>query len=128
MPNFPEFDNAKLMIAASVRHCRNTVEDLPVGQIVVDERGAIRSIDATTHRLLSLETLNGVLISELMADDSKLFPSQFSAATFGDLGVVQFLSVEKTAIPARVVCVPGSHPGTFLLSVVLVEMNVNSKH
>ncbi|HIA55168.1 MAG TPA: hypothetical protein EYN91_24315 [Candidatus Melainabacteria bacterium] len=118
MSSFPEFDNAKLMIAASVRHCRNTVEDLPVGQIVVDERGAIRSIDLPTQRLLGLETLNGVLVFELVADVSNVFPSKFSAATFGDLGVVQFLSINKTEISSRVVCVPGPHPGTFLLSVV----------
>lgn len=118
MSHFPEFDNAKLMIAASVKHCRNTIEDLPVVQIVVDEDGAIRSIDVPAKHLLGLEDFEEMRVLEIVADFVNVLPRRFSAATLGDLGVVQFLSTEKTELSARVVCVPGAHYGTFLLSVV----------
>ena len=118
MSEFPQFDNAKLMIAASVRHCRITLEQLPVGQIVVDQLGKIRSIDRSTETVLGFESICGKHISELLVKDQKSFPDKLSPQNYGDLGEMTFRASDKTLIPARLVCVPGSHPQTFLLSLV----------
>jgi hypothetical protein len=118
MSDFPHFDNAKLMIAASVRHCRITIEELPVGQIVVDELGNIRSIDRSTETNLGFENICGKHISELFVDEGKPFPKKLSPRNYGDLGEMAFHAKDASLIPARLVCVPGSHPQTFLLSLV----------
>lgn len=118
MSKFPQFDNAKLMIAASVRHCRITVEDLPVGQIVVDQLGNIRSLDRSTETMLGIEGSWGKHISELLVDAEQLFAKNRSPEKYGDLGKIKLRARDETLISARVVCVPGSHPQTFLLSLV----------
>ncbi len=118
MSDFPQFDNAKLMIAASVRHCRITVEELPVGQIVVDQLGNIRSIDRSTQTVLGFENSCGKHISEFLVDEEKMFPEKLSPNNCGDLGELAFRAKDETLIPARMVCIPGSHPQTFLLSLV----------
>lgn len=117
MSEFPQFNNAKLMIAASVRHCRITIEHLPVGQIVVDEFGIVRSIDVITEETLGFKNLRGKMVSELLVDGRSVFPRRLSIANLGDLGDMTFRSYGGTDFPARIVCVPGSTPGTFLLSV-----------
>ncbi len=118
MSDFPRFDNAKLMIAASVRHCRTTVEELPVGQIVVDQLGNIRSIDRSTETVFGFENTSGKNISELLVEEEKLFPEKLSPQNYGDLGEVAFRAKSDSPYYARVVCVPGSHPQTFLLSLI----------
>lgn len=118
MSDFPQFDNAKLMIAASARHCRITIEELPVGQIIVDEFGNIRSIDRSTETLLGFENIRGKHMSELLVDAEKQFPKRLSPQNYGDLGEMAFRGKDDSPYPTRVVCVPGSHPQTFLLSVV----------
>lgn len=118
MSEFPQFDNAKLMIAASIKHCRTTIEDLPVGQIVVNEEGAIRSIDVSTEKALGYESLHSVLLYEIIVDGDRRFPRKLSPSAYGDLGEMVFLSIDKTQFRARVVCVPGPQSGVFLLSLV----------
>jgi hypothetical protein len=118
MSDFPQFNNAKLMIAASVRHCRFTIEELPVGQIIVDEFGNIRSIDRSTETVLAFGNIRGKHMSELLVDAEKQFPKKLSPQNCGDLGEMAFRAKDETLIPARLVCIPGSHPQTFLLSVV----------
>ena len=118
MSEFPHFDNAKLMIAASARHCRTTIEDLPVGQIVVDEAGTIQSIDVSTEMALGFENIRGMRVLELLLDGYKCFPQKLSLSTIGDLGSNKFCSRDGKEFSARIVCVPGSHPKTFLLSIV----------
>ena len=118
MSDFSHFDNAKLMIAASVRHCRITLEELPVGQIVVDRLGNIRSIDRSTEAVLGFENTCGKHISEILVHEEKLFPENLSPKNFGDLGEMTFRAKNDSPYPAKVVCVPGSHPQTFLLSLV----------
>lgn len=117
MAEFPQFNNAKLMIAASVRHCRTTIEDLPLGHIVVDEEGAIKSIDIFTRRYIGLEKTEGKRLHDLIMPSDVLFPREFSAKAIGDLGDVRFVSSSGLEVSARVVCVPGAEPGTYLLSV-----------
>lgn len=118
MSEFPRFDIAKLMIAASARHCRTTIEDLPIGQIVVDEAGAIQSIDVSTEKALGFENVRGMQVADLLLDGDKCFPQRLSLSNVGDLGSNMFRSVEGKEFPSRIVCVPGSHPNTFLLSIV----------
>ena len=118
MSEFPQFDTAKIMIAASVRHCRFTLEDLPVGQIIVDEFGMIKSIDVSTADVLGCENPIGTLVGQYFFRASKLFPTKFSPSHFGDLGEFQIRARDETLLPARVVCVPGNQPQTFLLSIV----------
>lgn len=118
MSKFPQFDTPKIMIAASVRHCRFTLEELPVGQIVVDEFGLIRSIDVSTAEVLDCENSVGKPIGQYICRASKEFPAKFSPVHFGDLGEFQIRARDETLFLARVVCVPGNHPQTFLLSVV----------
>ncbi|PZM83284.1 MAG: hypothetical protein DKT66_08990 [Candidatus Melainabacteria bacterium] len=118
MSEFPHFDNAKLMIAASARHCRITIEELPVGQIVVDEVGTIQSIDVSTEKALGFENACGIRVSELLLEADKCFPQKLSLANVGDWGSNKIHSVEGKEFAARIVCVPGAHPKTFLLSIV----------
>jgi hypothetical protein len=118
MSKFPQFDTAKIMIAASVRHCRLTLEELPVGQIVVDEFGLIRSIDQSTMIVLGVETAHGAGLKQFVSQQSKQFPEQLSPANFGDMGEFQFLGRDNTLLSAHIVCVPDHHPQTFLLSIV----------
>jgi hypothetical protein len=118
MSQFPQFDNAKLMIASSVRHCRLTIEELPVGQIVVDDFGNIKKIDSSTERTLGFADTCGTPLSALLVDGERKFPTKLSPIHFGDLGVMLFRAVDETVYPARLVCVPGHHPQTFLLSLI----------
>lgn len=118
MAEFPQFNNAKLMIAASIRHCRTAIEDLPVGQIVVDKEGNIINVDASTREALGLENVDGMKVSALLVDAEKVFPQKLSLAFVGDLGVAAFPSAKGGRLPARIVCVPGAHRDTFLLSIV----------
>ncbi len=115
---FPQFDNAKLMIASSVRHCRLTLEELPVGQIIVDEFGKIKSIDSSTLQVLGFTNLYGKPMSELLVDAEKSFPEKLLPIHCGDLGLVVFQSASETVFSARLVCVPGPYPQTFLLSLI----------
>jgi len=125
MSEFTQFDNAKLMIAASVRHCRLTIEELPVGQIVIDEIGKIRSIDASTERILGFENACGRSIVELLVEADKHFPRKLSPMNYGDLGVLSLQSTDGTLYHARVVCVPVPHPQTFLLSLIFQSAGPN---
>lgn len=118
MAEFPQFNNAKLMIAASIRHCRTAIEDLPVGQIVVDKEGNIINVDASTREALGFENVDGMKVSALLVDAEKVFPQKLSLAFVGDLGVAAFPSAKGGRLPARIVCVPGAHRDTFLLSIV----------
>jgi hypothetical protein len=118
MAEFPQFTNAKLMIAASVRHCRLTIEELPVGQIIVDECGIIKSIDSSTAHALGFENLAGKPLSMLLIDAVEKFPKKLLPTHCGDIGVMMFRSAGETVYFARLVCVPGPHPQTFLLSLI----------
>jgi len=119
MSKFPQYDNAKIMIAASVRHCRRTLEELPVGQIIVEENGVIRSIDNSTIQFFGLETPVGKRLCELLGEPAK-FPKKLSPAHYGDLGDWVFLSSNGTS-RGRIVCVPGVHHQTFLLTIVFAS-------
>jgi PAS domain-containing protein len=44
---------SRLLLQASVYHMRNTLEALPVGTITINDKGLIRSIDASTIKLLN---------------------------------------------------------------------------
>ena len=118
MSQFPQFDNAKLMLAASVQHCRILIEELPVGQIIVDENGVIRSIDSSTQSVLGFEDMEGRRIADFLVDGESAFPKSLSPVSYGDLGDMIFLSIKGTRYTAKVVCVPGPHQQTFLLSLV----------
>jgi len=118
MAEFSQFNNAKLMMAASIRHCRTMMEDLPVGQIVVDEEGTIINVDASTLGVLGFENVRGMKVSALLVDAEKVLPKRLSQAFAGDLGAVALSSAQGGNLPARIVCVPGAHPGTFLFSIV----------
>jgi len=118
MSKFPQFDNAKIMIAASVRHCRFTLEDLPVGQIIVDENLQMRAIDVSSANIFGIETAASGHLSRFISPHGKQLPQKLSPAVFGDLGEFYFLAKDAQVLCARVVCVPGHHPHTFLLSIV----------
>lgn len=118
MAEFPQFTNAKLMIAASVRHCRLTIEELPIGQVIVDEFAKIESVDSSTQKVLGIENPCGKPLSELLVDAEKSFREKLLPIHCGDLGTVVFCSASATVFPARLVCVPGPHPRTFLLSLI----------
>lgn len=118
MSKFPQFDTAKIMIAASVRHCRITLEELPVGQVIVDAFGVIRSVDESTARAIGWEETSGDCFNQYVAATGKQLPEKLSPAHIGDMGEFQILAQDKTVLFARLVCVPGHHPQTFLLNLV----------
>ena len=118
MSEFTHFNNLKLAFASRVQLCRILIEELPIGQIIVDENGVIRSIDHSTQSVLGYEHVVGKRLSEFLLDGDAVFPKRLSPMSYRDLGEMTFLSKDETRYPAKVVCVPGPHAQTFLLSLI----------
>lgn len=118
--NDAERDLTKLLLEARIHHTRITMEELPIGRIVIGHTGVIESIDSWTEHILDFayDDLKGRSVARIFPELAIALFELMSAQKFGLAGRTNLRTRGGKFIEAQVVLIPAAEPRRFVCEIV----------
>jgi len=123
--NDAERDLTKLLLEARLHHTRITMEELPVGRVVIGQTGVIESIDSWTENILDFaqEDLRGRSLVRIFPELALQLFELMSAKQFGLAGQTNLRTRGGRFIAAQVVVIPAAEPQGFVCEIIFATAN-----
>lgn len=118
--NDAERDLTQLLLEARIHHTRITMEELPIGRVVIGQTGVIESIDSWTEHILDFADvdLRGRSVARIFPELALVLFELMSTRKFGLAGSTNLRTRVGNSITAQVVLIPAAEPRRFVCEIV----------
>lgn len=118
--NDAERELTQLLLEARLHHTRITMEELPIGRVVIGQTGVIESIDSWTEHILDFADgdLRGRSVARIFPELALVLFELMSARKFGLAGSTNLRTRVGNSITAQVVLIPAAEPRRFVCEII----------
>ena len=118
--NQSERELTELLLEARIHHTRITIEELPVGRIVIGADGVIESIDAWTEQLLdfSPQELRGRSVARVFPDLAIQLFELMGARKYGSAGRTNLRTRRGKPLAVEIALIPAIEPFKFVCEII----------